>query len=454
MALAHVLQEEIGVRPITLKDLCASSSADNTYQFIDADEIAIELKKTLMSGILHETGWVLVDIPRSKKEARALQQIGVIPTHVIQVVPPNGANEKSDSDLIHFNPIFILEARSESIDIDFVIFFCYFPNEILQKIGKCDQASHKSRSLSEDAEQLEYERTLRGLREAYANLLIEVQAANKTIQELAIDCAELTKIRKHYGAPSLFRVVLMGPRGSGCRSLAKHISATFNLVHVNFNCILEQACLRESVLGEILRLYEHKCRAIPKIKSQIVEKYLLGSECLKRGWILTGYPITVEDFKLLDMIPTPPNRVLILYAERETCKLRLLNRRYNVATGSEHNLISSDFSATVPDCKLDVHPRDCEEVVERDLREYEENMESIMKYVGRTATVISAMCERKLVREKVEVCLMRPAPIARPRIPQPPSMTDPMDVEFDPDDEPDPSIFDDIRAPEPQFSFI
>lgn len=63
--------------------------------------------------------------------------------------------------------------------------------------------------------------------------LQEVQAANKTIQELAIDCADLTKIRKHYGAPSLFRVVLMGPRGSGCRSLAKHISATFDLVHGN-----------------------------------------------------------------------------------------------------------------------------------------------------------------------------------------------------------------------------
>lgn len=59
--------------------------------------------------------------------------------------------------------------------------------------------------------------------------------------------------------------------------------------------------------------------------------------------------------------------MLVLDVERETCELRLLNRRYNVATGSEHNLISSDFSATVPDCKLDVHPRDREEVVERDV---------------------------------------------------------------------------------------
>jgi len=39
------------------------------------------------------------------------------------------------------------------------------------------------------------------------------------------------KIRKHYGAPSLFRIVLIGPRGSGHRSLAKHVSESFNLVH-------------------------------------------------------------------------------------------------------------------------------------------------------------------------------------------------------------------------------
>ncbi|XP_025160179.1 adenylate kinase 8 [Harpegnathos saltator] len=417
MALANVLQEEIGVRPITLEDLCASSSTEKMSQCFNGDEIVMRLKETLMSGILHETGWALVDIPRSKKEARALQRVGVIPTHVIQIVLPKTEDEK-------------------------------------KKAGKCDQTPHKSRLLLKNKEQLEYERILRGLREAYADLLIEVQAGNRTIRELAMDCVQRTKIRKHYGAPSLFRIVLIGPRGSGCRSLAKHISAKFNLVHVDFNYILKQTCLRESALDEILRICDHKCGPIPKIKIQIIEKYVLGSECLKRGWILTGYPITVEDFKLLDMIPTPPNRILVLDVDSETCRLRLLNRRYNVVTGSEHDLISSDFSPMVMGFKLNVHPKDREEVVERDLREYEENIESIMKYAGETATIINAKCGKKLVREKAEACLMQPAPIAKPRIPKPPPTIDPTDVEFDPDDEPDSSVFDHIRAPEPKYSFI
>lgn len=77
-----------------------------------------------------------------------------------------------------------------------------------------------------------------------------------------------------------------------------------------------------------------------------------------------------------------------------------------------------------------------------------------MRYAGETASIIDAMDERKCVRERLEACLMQPAPFAKPRIPQPPPIIDPMSIEFDPDDEPDPSIFDDIRAPEPKYSFI
>lgn len=77
-----------------------------------------------------------------------------------------------------------------------------------------------------------------------------------------------------------------------------------------------------------------------------------------------------------------------------------------------------------------------------------------MRYAGETATVIDATDERKCVRENLEACLMRSTPSAKPRIPQLPPKIDPMDVEFDPDDEPDPRIFDDIRAPEPKYSFI
>lgn len=52
-----------------------------------------------------------------------------------------------------------------------------------------------------------------------------------------------------------------------------------------------------------------KCiESITVLQCYYFQKHISGYECLKRGWVLTGYPKTVEDFKLLDLNPTPPNR--------------------------------------------------------------------------------------------------------------------------------------------------
>ncbi|XP_036143075.1 adenylate kinase 8 [Monomorium pharaonis] len=404
MTLAKILHEETGIRPVTLEDLYDSSLTENMCRCYDANEIAERMKRILMSGVLHESGWILVDIPRNKKEACAMQRVGVIPTHVIQII----SNTK-------------------------------------------DENQEKK-----DTRQCNYIKTLRGLREAYANFLIEVEVDTKTIRELGKDCVTLMKIRKHCGTPSLFRIAFIGPRGSSCNNLAKYISERFNLVQVNFNGILEEACLREMALGEMLQLCKHKCKQKTKSETriQIIERYVLGSDCLKRGWILTGYPKTVEEFKLLDMISTPPNRVIVLKVDVQTCREKLLNLRCNSIVRSEHDLASCDFSTTDPDCKLDVYSNDYKNTIERDLREYEENIDAIMQYAGETACIIDAADEEKYVRERLEAYLMRPAPCAKPRVPQPPSTINPMDIEFDPDDEPDPSIFDNIRAPELKYSFI
>lgn len=68
------------------------------------------------------------------------------------------------------------------------------------------------------------------------------------MDELGKDCAKLVKIKAHNGAPSLFRITLVGSRGSGCTTLAKYLAERFNLVHGNArtlinvrNCIFSNA---------------------------------------------------------------------------------------------------------------------------------------------------------------------------------------------------------------------
>lgn len=73
----------------------------------------------------------------------------------------------------------------------------------------------------------------------------EVEVGIRSTDELGKDCAKLTKIKKHCGAPSLFRIALIGSRGSGCTTLAKYLSERFNLVHSKVEFLAGRYFIRE-----------------------------------------------------------------------------------------------------------------------------------------------------------------------------------------------------------------
>ncbi|XP_078044807.1 adenylate kinase 8 isoform X1 [Augochlora pura] len=420
VTVAEIFREELGVHPFTLKDLRRMCEKDNdTCHCLESEDLAFAMRKMLETDAFI-CGWVLVDLPRTKKEARIFQRAGIIPTHVIQLIL---SNETDNWDNVCINDT------------------CYQSCKPLNFMSKSDQRL--------------YEKRLRGLREAYANVLIEVDVGIRNVEDLAKDCVKLTKTKKHSGAPALFRIALIGSRGSGCTTLAKYLAERFGLVHVDYDHVAKQCSLQKNPLGEMLRMFEHQWGARPKpeIRMQIVEKYISDYECLKKGWVLTGYPKTVEDFKLLDLNSTPPNRVIFVEVSSDVCRERLLNRRYNIETGSKHDSFTKSSNDT-RNIKLAVHPKDYRLIVERDLQEYDENVADMMRYAGESAAKIDGNEDEKLVREKVEACLMRPAPDQNLRVPRPPPEIDPMDIEFDPDDEPDSSVFNSLRAREPAYVFL
>ncbi|XP_076654196.1 adenylate kinase 8 [Halictus rubicundus] len=420
MALADIICEELGVHAFTLKELRTICEKDkDTCHCAESEDLAFAMRKMLETGAF-ACGWILVDLPRTKKEAQIFQRAAIIPTHVIQLIV---SNEYGNWEDICINDTY------------------YRPCNPQNYMGKSDERR--------------YEKRLRGLREAYANCLIEVEVGIRNMDELGKDCVKLAKTKKHCGAPSLFRIVLIGSRGSGCTTLAKYLAERFNLIHVDYDYVAEQCRLQKNPLGELLRMFEHRWgeRPKPKIRMQIVEKYISSYECMKKGWVLTGYPKTVEDFKLLDLSPTPPNRVIFVEISGDICRERLLNRRYNIVTGSKHDSFTKSNNDT-GDHNLAVHPRDYRLVVERDLQEYDENVTDMMQYAGESAVKIDGNETEKIVREKVEACLMHPAPDQKLRVPRPPPEIDPMDIEYDPDDEPDSSVFDHIRVRERAYVFL
>ncbi|XP_024947233.1 adenylate kinase 8 isoform X3 [Cephus cinctus] len=334
--LAEFLKKELGVRPISFSDVQKVSSTDIQASCAEAEYLTKNMKKMLRSGLIHYSGWILFDLPRNKAEAQAMQRVGIIPTHVIEIKmskAPELECKRAKNAVRTFEP---------------------------PLRGYCDRA--------ESAEQRRYVKRLRGLRDVYADLLIEVDGIDRNINDIGKICATLARIRKPVAAPCQFRVILIGANGSDRETLAKHVSERFNLVHLDFAYILEESRSQDTSLGRALRIFEHKWGKRPNadMRIELVEKRILSYECTRRGWILTGYPITAEDFKLLDLLSTPPNRVIFLEVDLLTCRERLLGRRYDIHTGSTHNIIRKYGCKKSDSHDLAVHPNDRRSRVEED----------------------------------------------------------------------------------------
>ncbi|KAK0171982.1 hypothetical protein PV328_005365 [Microctonus aethiopoides] len=286
-----------------------------------------------------------------------------------------------------------------------------------------------------------------------------LETAGRTYEELGNACVTLAKKQRNI-APCIFRLVLIGSRGSGRRCVANYLSRAYGLVHIDFDYLLKQTKQQNSSLGETLRCIERQWGLIPKADTRIkvVENKLMTHDCIKRGWVLTGYPITVEDFKLLDLLTTPPNRIIVLNVNQTICRERLLSRRFDIINGSEYHLpfIDKNFQ-TYSVYGSTVHPKDYRSKVEQDLQEYEENIEALLEYAGESVEVIDGVGQIRTVCEKVEACLVQPIARTKLRISKLSKNIDPMEIEFDPDDdsdELDSRILDQIRANESLYSLV
>ncbi|CAD6216368.1 GSCOCG00004523001-RA-CDS, partial [Cotesia congregata] len=137
---------------------------------------------------------------------------------------------------------------------------------------------------------------------------------------------------------------------------------------VDLDYLLEQTKKQNSLLGQELRSLDYR-GTVPgsEMRFKVVENKLMSQECNRKGWVLTRYPLTVEDFRLLNSLTTPPNRIIFLSVDQVTCRERLLSRRFNILTGSEHHLtIDSDFQCDFGQ-ELAAHPKDYGTKVEQDV---------------------------------------------------------------------------------------
>ncbi len=181
-------------------------------------------------------------------------------------------------------------------------------------------------------------------------------------------------------------IVLLGPPGSGKGTQAKNIAAKYKLVHLSTGDVFRDAISSSSPLGMEIKSFVENGKLVPdELVSEVVfEK--IGS--LKSGFLLDGYPRTVDQAKALAGFSVskklPIDVVLLFDVSFPELLQRLSARRQCPKCKEVYNLVQKPPKKenTCDKCgsALSHRPDDQPAVVEERLKIYSLQTEPVLSF--------------------------------------------------------------------------
>jgi adenylate kinase len=133
------------------------------------------------------------------------------------------------------------------------------------------------------------------------------------------------------------RIYLCGPPGSGKSTVAKKLSEKFGLVNISTGQILRDITKdKTNSLTETLNTYMLQGQLIPaEIMTKIVVDRLTDPDCMRNGFVLDGYPPSLEDLENLVSNNIHPHFVFYFKCDDKTAIKRQCYRGERVTDTKE-----------------------------------------------------------------------------------------------------------------------
>jgi len=258
------------------------------------DDVVIEVvKKEIQKA--KGTGWILDGFPRTKVQAQALQTCG---NCIDRVLLLNGSERM-------IRQKYAQKMNSSGFDI------------VAQEDAINRRLQH-------------YFRHIGAVAECFKNVMRQIDATSGEGDMVYDSLKKMINLRPYSNAPLRPpRVVVVGPCGSGrstqCQMIAKH----YGCVHVDIAALVKDLQeKKKSQVAEVPAEFvtdEELCEVVGKRLNEI--------DCVRKGWVLDGFPKTPSQAEFMRKAHLWPSRVCNLTVDEDVVVQRLSSRRIDPVTG-------------------------------------------------------------------------------------------------------------------------
>ena len=141
----------------------------------------------------------------------------------------------------------------------------------------------------------------------------------------------------------MMNIILMGLPGAGKGTQAEQIKENYPIPHISTGDMFRAAIKNETPLGKEAKSYIDKGQLVPDSVTIGLVEERLNQEDAKEGFLLDGFPRTVEQAEALDQILAKTNRkidkVLNIDVDPAILLPRLTGRRIWKQCGNTYHLI-------------------------------------------------------------------------------------------------------------------
>ena len=193
-----------------------------------------------------------------------------------------------------------------------------------------------------------------------------------------------------------YNIVLLGMPGTGKGTQAKILKEKYNIPHISTGELFREAVVSNTSLGLKVKNYLSNGKLVPDdVVNEVVKERLSRTDC-EKGFILDGYPRTLEQARFLDnTLEENKKKVKVLSLEMDEKEVlnRLTGRRICEKCKKEYNIVSL-LPKTPNICdicgnKLIQREDDKEETIKERLKVYWEQTSPLTEYYKKKGTMMT-----------------------------------------------------------------